>query len=230
MRSVMLLVAVAQVAWAEPGPSVDPSTEKPAVAPASSTAPTVAPVAPSVAPAVVPAVAPSPKRSTTPSIEPAAEVQEAAPAPQPGIGVGWPATLASVTSLATSVAAFGVAMGTSGLCTEVSGSPKPLCLAGGVALGAALQAVVSWLVIPEVFRLSGAEASSVREGWWRWARWPLLGLAVATGVLAVAAGLEQSRFESGQAAMVGALAGTLSAGLTVDVLGVIGAVRAAEHR
>lgn len=135
---------------------------------------------------------------------------------------------ASAVSLASSVAAIGASLAVPAACTNAFGSPRVLCSAAGLALGGAVQLALTALVLPEVFRLSGLEPAGVRAGWWRWARWPAAALAVAVVVYLVAASVEQGQYGAGQGGMIGGLGGTLTTGAAIDVLGVIGALRAAR--
>lgn len=156
-----------------------------------------------------------------------ARLAVAAPTGTPSLAV--PIAGAIAVAAASSVGAMALTLGTSALCAEVIGTPRPLCLTAGVALGGAVQVLLSWLLIPELFRWSGLDAGPIREGWWQLARWPLIGLAAAVAGLAIASGVEQSRFTSGQVPMLVALGGSLTSGLTIDVLGIVGAVRAARE-
>lgn len=137
---------------------------------------------------------------------------------------------ASLVSLVASGAAMGVALSIPNACTQALGSPRPLCAAGGVALGGAIQLALTALLLPEVFRISGLDPGAIRAGWWRWARWPAAALAIAAVVLLAGSSAEQDRYGSAQGTMIGGLAGTVTTGLTIDVMGVIGAVRAAQGR
>lgn len=138
------------------------------------------------------------------------------------------AATASLVSFASSGAALGVALSVPNACTQAFGSPRPLCAAAGVALGGAVQLALTALLLPEVFRLSGLDPAGVRAGWWRWARWPAAALLVASLVFLAGSATEQKNYGSAQGTMIGGLAGTVSTGLTIDVMGVIGAVRAAK--
>lgn len=106
---------------------------------------------------------------------------------------------------------------------EALGRPDPLALAGGLAIGLAVNLALSHLLVPELTELAnrdGWSGSSVaaRDEAWRAARWAAV--AAAVGVVAMAAGalLERNHFGSGEGVMaVGGglfLAGTI----TWDVL------------
>lgn len=178
-------------------------------------------VAPLILLLALPALAQEPSLLTTPSVT----VTEQSPRL-----LGVSTTAASLLSLGTSIGAGAIAMSMQGACTEAYGQPRPLCAAGGVLLGGAMQLLVSWLLVPEVFRISGVDPSGVRAGWWRWARIPAAALAIGAAVLLAGASMEQNRYGSGQGVMIGGLASTITTGLSVDVFGVIGAVRAAQGK
>ena len=137
-------------------------------------------------------------------------------------------TTASAVSVASSVIGGVIAVGVPGSCTEQFGSPRPMCGAAGLALAGATQLLVSLVLIPEVFRINGSDPGSVRQGWWRWARWPAAVLAVSALVFLAGAATEQKRYGTGQASMLAGLGGAAVSGITVDVLGLIGAVHAAQ--
>lgn len=137
-------------------------------------------------------------------------------------------TTASAVSVASSVIGGVIAVGVPGFCTEQFGSPRPMCGAAGLALAGATQLLVSLVLIPEVFRINGSDPGSVRQGWWRWARWPAAVLAVSALVFLAGAATEQKRYGTGQASMLAGLGGAAVSGITVDVLGLIGAVHAAQ--
>lgn len=178
-------------------------------------------VAPLILLLALPALAQEPTLATTPSVTLTRE--------SPRL-LGLSAAAASTLSLATSIGAGAVAMSLQGACTQAYGQPRPLCAAGGILLGGAMQLLVSWLLVPEVFRISGVDPSGVRAGWWKWARIPAAALAVGALVFLAGAAAEQNRYGSGQGVMIGGLAGTLTTGLSIDVFGVIGAVRAAQGK
>jgi hypothetical protein len=144
--------------------------------------------------------------------------------------LGLSATTASAFSLATSIGAGAIALGTQSACTQAYGQPRPLCAAGGVLLGGAVQLALSALIIPELFRISGLDPGAIRAGWWQWARWPAAALAISALVLLAGSAAEQDRYGSAQGTMIGGLAGTAATGLSIDVFGVIGAVRAAQGK
>lgn len=158
----------------------------------------------------------------------AVESVSTAPASSPPL-LGVSTATASVFALATSVGAGAVALGLQGGCTAAFGQPRPLCAAGGVLLGGALQLALQALILPETFRISGLDPGVIRAGWWRWARWPAAALAISAVVLLAGSAAEQDRYGSAQGTMIGGLAGTVTTGLTLDVIGVIGAVRAAQQ-
>jgi hypothetical protein len=103
-----------------------------------------------------------------------------------------------------------------------------MCGAAGLALAGATQLLVSLLLLPEVFRISGNDPAAVRLGFWRAARWPAIALAASTLVFLAGAAAEQHRYGSGEGTMLVGLGGAATSGLTLDVMGIIGAVRAAQ--
>lgn len=138
------------------------------------------------------------------------------------------ATTASLVSISSSVLGGVLALSIPSFCTAQFGAPRPMCGVGGLALAGATQLLISWLVLPEVFRISGIDPSEVRASWWRWARWPAALLAVSVLVFLAGSSAEQSTYASGQGTMLTGLGGAAASGITLDVLGVIGAVRSAR--
>lgn len=136
---------------------------------------------------------------------------------------------ASLVSISSSVLGGVVALSVPNFCTAQFGAPRPMCAVAGVALAGATQLLFSSLLLPEVFRLSGGDPAAVRAAWWRWARWPAVMLAASVLVFLAGSAAEQHRFGSGQGTMLTGLGAVTASGLTVDVMGVIGAVRAAQE-
>lgn len=137
-------------------------------------------------------------------------------------------TLASLAAIGSSTLWTAGTLVLPGQCIRATDRGQPLCSAAGLIVGGGLQILFSWLVLPEVFRLTGADPALVRAEWWAVARWPAAVLAVGAVIYAVAAGFEQRTFDSAQGPMVGALATSGLTSVTFDVLGVIAAVRAAK--
>ena len=135
---------------------------------------------------------------------------------------------ASLVSISSSVLGGVIAMSVPSFCTAQFGAPRPMCGVGGLALAGATQFLISLLVIPELFRLNGNDPAAIRAGWWRWARWPAAALAVSALVVLAGGLSEQHAYGTGQGALLGGLGGAAITGLSVDVLGLIGAVRAAK--
>jgi hypothetical protein len=135
---------------------------------------------------------------------------------------------ASLLAAGTSVAGGVIATQVPAMCTRAAGEPKPMCMAAGIAIAGATQLLVQYLLLPELFRISGDDPSAVRRGWWQWARWPALALAASTLAVLAGAAMENKNYGSGQAVMMGGMAGSAVSGVTVDVLGIIGAVKAAK--
>lgn len=137
---------------------------------------------------------------------------------------------ASLVSISSSVLGGLVATSVPGFCTAQYGTPRPMCGVAGLALGGVTQLLLSLLVIPELFRINGNDPGAIRAGWWSWARWPAAALAVSALVVLAGGLSEQHAYGSGQSAMLGGLGGAAVTGISVDVLGLIGAARAAKAR
>lgn len=137
---------------------------------------------------------------------------------------------ASLVSISSSVLGGVIALSVPNACTAQFGAPRPLCGVAGLALAGASQLLISLLVIPELFRINGDAPGAVREGWWRWARWPALVLAASALVLLAGAANENHAYGTGQTTMLAGLGGAALSGVSVDVLGIVGAVRAARTR
>jgi hypothetical protein len=135
---------------------------------------------------------------------------------------------ASVVSIGSSVIGGVIALSVPGFCTQQFGSPRPMCAVAGIALAGATQLLFSLLLIPEVFRINGSEPGAVREAWWRWARWPAAVLAVSALIFLAGAASEQHRYGTGEVSMLAGMGGAATSGITVDVMGIIGAIRAAQ--
>lgn len=106
---------------------------------------------------------------------------------------------------------------------EALGRPDPLALAGGFALGFAVNFGVLHLLLPEVGRLAntdGVTGSPVaaRAEAWRVGRWAALASLVGLGTLTVGAGLEHGGFARGQELMLTGAATFLLSAITWDVL------------
>lgn len=162
--------------------------------------------------------------------EPEALPLEVSAAPEPASTARFAlaVTGASLVSIGSSVLGGVVALSVPNACTAQFGAPRPMCGVAGLALAGATQLLVSLIAIPELFRLSGGDPAAVRAAWWRWARIPAALLAVSTLVFLAGSVSEQNRYGSGQGTMLGGLGGAALSGVTVDVMGIIGAVRAAR--
>lgn len=161
---------------------------------------------------------------------PISEVVSGPAAPSADVRFALSVTSASLVSVSSSVLGGLLAVSLPGLCTAEFGSPKPMCGVAGLALAGATQLLVSLLIIPELFRISGGDIGAVRAGWWRWARWPAAMLAVSALVFLAASSAESKNYGSGQGTMIVGLGGAAASGLSVDVMGLIGAVRAAQGK
>lgn len=137
---------------------------------------------------------------------------------------------ASLVSASSSVIGGVLALSVPSLCTEALGTPRPMCGVAGLALAGATQLLISLLIIPELFRISGGDPAAVRAGWWRWARWPAALLAVSALVFLAGSAAEQQHYGTGQGTMITGLGGAAVSGVSIDVMGIIGAVKAAKER
>ena len=135
---------------------------------------------------------------------------------------------ASLVSISSSVLGGVIATGVPNFCTVQYGAPRPLCGVAGIALAGATQLLVSLLAIPELFRINGNDPGAIRAGWWSWARWPAAALAISALVVLAGGLSEQKAYGTGQGTLLGGFGGAAVTGITVDVLGLVGAVRAAK--
>jgi hypothetical protein len=138
-------------------------------------------------------------------------------------------TSASLLSASTSALGGLIATQVPAMCTKAAGEPKPACMAAGIAIAGATQLLIQYFLMPELFRISGDDVGAVRAGWLRWARWPALVLAASTLAVLAGAMMENKNYGSGQGVMMGGMAGAAVSGVSVDVLGIIGAVKAAKR-
>lgn len=138
-------------------------------------------------------------------------------------------TSASLVAAGTTVGAGLFTLASRDFCTKKFGHPNAMCIAGGVAIGGAAQLLFSYLVIPELFRISGDDPSAVRAGWWKMARWPALAMAVSSLAMVAATTMETKKYGSGQALMIGSAGGAALSSLSIDVMGIIGAVKGAKE-
>lgn len=139
-------------------------------------------------------------------------------------------TTASLVSISSSVLGGVIALSVPGFCTAQLGAPSPMCGVAGIALAGATQLLVSLLLIPEMFRLSGGDIGSVRAGWWKWARWPAAMLAVSALVFLAGSASESKNYGTGQGTMLVGMGAAAATGISVDVMGLIGAAKAAKAR
>lgn len=148
-------------------------------------------------------------------------------APPPG-RLALAVTSATLVALGSSVLGGVIAVSVPSSCTAQFGTPRPMCSVAGVTLAGAAQLLISVLAIPELFRITGNDTGEIRLAWWRWARVPAAVLAVSALVLFAGGVSEQNRYATGQPAMLGGMVGAAVSGLTIDVLGIVGAARAAQ--
>lgn len=121
-------------------------------------------------------------------------------------------TAAGVTGAALPLARFGA-----------EGRPDPLAIAGGLAIGFAIDFTLLHLGLPELARLGNADgligsSRSARAEAWRVARWPALATVLSLATVTVGGIAERTGFANGQWPMlIGAGAFVVSA-LTWNVL------------
>ncbi len=137
---------------------------------------------------------------------------------------------ASLVSISSSVLGGVLAVSIPSWCTEQFGEPRPMCGVAGVAIAGATQLIISLLIIPELFRISGDDPASVREGWWQWARWPAAVLAASALVFLAGSASESKQYGTGQGTMITGMGAAAASGISIDVMGIIGAARAAKVR
>jgi hypothetical protein len=147
-------------------------------------------------------------------------------APQ-GIRWKWGTSVGLGVAAALAGSAGGIASGiaVNQACVAQYGKPQPLCSSGALALGGAVQLLVTMLLLPEAFRIDGEDPGEVRARMWRWVRWPAAILALSALAYFAGSAAEQTRFNTGQGAMVGGLVGSIFSGLSIDVLAVVSAAR-----
>ena len=172
--------------------------------------------------------------------EPIPEVVSTGEAPSTPVKLSTPhperfaisVTAASLVSVSTSVLGGVLALSVPSYCTAQFGAPRPMCGVAGVAIAGATQLLISLLLIPELFRISGDDPAAVRAGWWRWARWPAAVLAASALMVLAGSASEAKNYGTGQGTIITGLAGAAVSGVSVDVMGLIGAVKAAKkgHR
>lgn len=148
----------------------------------------------------------------------------------PGLGRRVAGHTAFFSGLAASAAlSFGVALLPPHASFEATGRPEPLALAGGVLLGAVTDALLTFLLLPELYRVGGddvarVDVGAVRGEVWRLARWPALTAAASAVTLGIGAALEHQAYGRGQVAiLVGLLGVFISAGV-FEVMSAIGGV------
>ena len=137
---------------------------------------------------------------------------------------------ASLASISSSVIGGVLAVSIPSWCTAQLGQPRPMCGVAGVALAGATQLIFSLLLIPELFRISGDDPTTVRAGWWQWARWPAAVLAASAMVLFAGSAAEARQYGAGQGTMLTGLGAAAASGISIDVMGIVGAARAAKAR
>lgn len=141
-----------------------------------------------------------------------------------------PLLLSSVATGASAAGAFAAGFTMSRVCfSNETGRPSPMCNAGVFAIAGAVQLGLNLLIIPELYRLAGADTGEVRLNMWRWMRWPAIILAAAAVTFLVGAVNETKQFDTGQGAMLVGIGGAMAGGITLDVFAIIGAFRGAAQ-
>ena len=116
------------------------------------------------------------------------------------------------------------------------GRPDPQILAASIALSLALNLAITWLLIPELSRLSDDERAEVdvhaiRREVWKTTRWVALAGAIFVGLFAFGAAQEHREFGKGQALMMLGLVGAGASVLTFDISALFASKQAlATHR
>ncbi|MCC6335496.1 MAG: hypothetical protein IT380_16080 [Myxococcales bacterium] len=156
------------------------------------------------------------------------QVSQAAPVPAPRGRLALAHTAAIGTTLATAVVAGLSGWFIPGMCFEAQGRPDPLCGALGLALGAAMQVGLAFLLVPETYRLADDETgrgsiTTSRFTAWRWGRWAALAGLVFVSTYLVGASVEKANYGKGQTAMLVGAIGTLGSWITFDVTQLMGA-------
>ena len=95
-------------------------------------------------------------------------------------------------------------------------------IAASVAVSMALNLAITWLVLPELSRLTDDEhasvdVSAIRLQVWRTSRWVALAGLVFVGILVAGAVRERAEFGQGQALMLVGIAGSAASLITFDV-------------
>ena len=154
--------------------------------------------------------------------------QGAAVAPTPPPPVPPSAVALFAGSAALLVIAAGFTAGYAGAALpnarfDAVGRPDPLALAGGFAIGFALNLAVTHLLVPEFTPLGNGggwvgSSEAARDEGWRVARWAGLAAVVGLATLTTGALLERSAFGRGQWLMLGGAGLFFAATLTWDVL------------
>jgi hypothetical protein len=105
------------------------------------------------------------------------------------------------------------------------GPIEPLSSAGALLVGSALQLAFTWLLLPEVFRLSDVSPNTIRAAMWPSTRLLAAALGLSVLVYLVGAVLETNRYNTGQGVMLAGLTGCVVTGVAFDLFAVLGAMQ-----
>lgn len=101
--------------------------------------------------------------------------------------------------------------------------PEPLALAGGLALGVALHALLTHALVPELVRLDvrpgwRGDPAAARAAGWKSGRWLVGAAGLGLAILTAGALLERGRFGAGQAPMLAGAVLSVSSALAWGVV------------
>ena len=105
---------------------------------------------------------------------------------------------------------------------NATGRPDPQVIAGSIALSLAINLAITWLVLPELARITDDEkgavdVGAVRREAWRTSRWVALACLGFVSLFAVGAVREHAEFGKGQGMMLIGIAGSAASVLTFDL-------------
>jgi hypothetical protein len=103
------------------------------------------------------------------------------------------------------------------------GRPDPLAIAGGLAIGFAIDFTLLHLALPELARLANADgltgnSTAARAEAWRVARWPALAAVLSLATVTAGAIAERTGFANGQWPMLVGVGAFVLSALTWNVL------------
>lgn len=115
-------------------------------------------------------------------------------------------------------------------CFEAQGRTDVLCGAAGLVLGAGVHVGLSYLLVPETWRLANdasarGSIAETRRHQWRLSRWAALAGLIFVSTYVTGALVEKNNYGKGQVAMLVGAVGTLGSWITFDVTQLLGASR-----